>query len=150
LTRHDPLLRGRQLAPARASLGVLEELRGKGHFFVDIAGIEGRLPDSLVAQIIPALVFGKLGQFAAMVAPFVPGIGTGIGAELGAANALAAGEPITDALLAAARSAIPGRMQIGGSMLYSAQFFRLQPGGCLFKTAMLSARGRQPILMQCP
>jgi hypothetical protein len=47
-------------------------------------------------------------QFAAMVAPFVPGIGTGVAAALGAANALAAGQPITDALIAAARSAVPG------------------------------------------
>lgn len=47
-------------------------------------------------------------QFAAMVAPFVPGIGTGVAAALGAANALAAGQPITDALVAAARDAIPG------------------------------------------
>jgi hypothetical protein len=47
-------------------------------------------------------------RFGAMVAPFVPGIGTGVAAALGAANALASGEPITDAVLAAARSAIPG------------------------------------------
>jgi hypothetical protein len=47
-------------------------------------------------------------QFAAMVAPFVPGIGTGVGAALGAANALANGEPITEALISAARSAVPG------------------------------------------
>jgi hypothetical protein len=47
-------------------------------------------------------------QFAAMVAPFVPGIGTGVAAALGAANALAAGQPITDALIAAARDALPG------------------------------------------
>jgi len=47
-------------------------------------------------------------QFAAMVAPFVPGIGTGVAAALGAANALAAGQPITEALIAAARSAVPG------------------------------------------
>jgi hypothetical protein len=46
--------------------------------------------------------------FAAMVAPFVPGIGTGIGAALGAANALANGQPISDVLIAAARSAVPG------------------------------------------
>jgi hypothetical protein len=47
-------------------------------------------------------------QFAAMVAPFVPGIGTGVAAALGAANALANGEPITDVLIAAARTAVPG------------------------------------------
>ena len=47
-------------------------------------------------------------RFAAMVAPFVPGIGTGVAVALGAANALASGERITDAVIAAARSAIPG------------------------------------------
>ena len=47
-------------------------------------------------------------QFAATVAPFVPGLGTGLGAALGAANALASGQPITDALIAAARGAVPG------------------------------------------
>jgi hypothetical protein len=47
-------------------------------------------------------------RYAAMVAPFVPGIGTGVAAALGAANALAAGKPITEALVAAARSAVPG------------------------------------------
>jgi hypothetical protein len=47
-------------------------------------------------------------KLAEMVAPFVPGIGTGVAAALGAANALAAGRPITEAVLAAARSALPG------------------------------------------
>jgi hypothetical protein len=47
-------------------------------------------------------------RFAAMVAPFVPGLGTGVAAALGAANALASGEPITAALIAAAKNAIPG------------------------------------------
>jgi hypothetical protein len=47
-------------------------------------------------------------QFAAMVAPFVPGVGTGVAAALGAANALAAGQPISDAVIAAARDALPG------------------------------------------
>jgi hypothetical protein len=47
-------------------------------------------------------------RFAAMVAPFVPGIGTGVAAALGAANALASGERITDALIAGARNAVPG------------------------------------------
>jgi hypothetical protein len=47
-------------------------------------------------------------KLAEMVAPFVPGIGTGVAAALGAANALAAGKPITQAVLSAARSAVPG------------------------------------------
>jgi hypothetical protein len=47
-------------------------------------------------------------KFAEMVAPFIPGVGTGVAAALGAANALASGKPITEALISAARSAIPG------------------------------------------
>jgi hypothetical protein len=47
-------------------------------------------------------------QLASMVAGFVPGIGTAVGAALGAANALMNGEPITDAVIAAARGALPG------------------------------------------
>lgn len=47
-------------------------------------------------------------RFAAMVAPFVPGLGTGVAAALGVANALASGERITDALIAGARNAVPG------------------------------------------
>lgn len=37
-------------------------------------------------------------KLAEMVAPFIPGIGTGVAATLGAANALSAGRPITEAL----------------------------------------------------
>lgn len=47
-------------------------------------------------------------KFAEMVAPFVPGLDTGVAAALGAANALAAGKPITEAVISAAKSAIPG------------------------------------------
>lgn len=47
-------------------------------------------------------------RFAAMVAPFVPGLGTGVAAALGVANALASGERITDAIIAGARNAVPG------------------------------------------
>ena len=47
-------------------------------------------------------------KLAEMVAPFIPGIGTGVAAALGAANALASGRPITEALISAARSALPG------------------------------------------
>ena len=47
-------------------------------------------------------------KLAEMVAPFIPGVGTGVAAALGAANALASGRPITDAVIAAARSALPG------------------------------------------
>jgi hypothetical protein len=99
-------------------------------------------------------------QFAAMVAPFIPGIGTGVGAALGAANALAAGQPISDALIAAARNAVPGGAiaqvafdtavnlakgkKIGDALLSSARS-RL-PGGpaaqAAFDAALALAKGR--------
>jgi hypothetical protein len=47
-------------------------------------------------------------QFAAMVAPFVPGVGTGVAAALSAANALASGQRISDAMISAVRGALPG------------------------------------------
>jgi len=81
-------------------------------FFVDTAVAAGRGENILKAAEKAAQAgigdVRKSLQFAAMVAPFVPGIGTGVAAALGAANALAAGQPITDALIAAARDAIPG------------------------------------------
>ena len=69
--------------------------------------------DNLVAAVKAA---GKAGiddereaiRFVAMVAPFVPGIGTGVGAALGAADALANGKPITQALIVGLRASIPG------------------------------------------
>ena len=47
-------------------------------------------------------------RFVQMVAPFIPGVGSGVAAALGAANALSEGKPITEALVAAARGALPG------------------------------------------
>ena len=99
-------------------------------------------------------------QFAAMVAPFIPGIGTGVAAALGAANALAAGQPITDALIAAARSAVPGGAiaqvafdtamnmakgkNIGDALLNSAR--KQLPGGpaaqAAFDAALALAKGK--------
>jgi hypothetical protein len=69
--------------------------------------------DNVIAAVKAA---GKAGiadqrealRFVAMVAPFVPGIGTGVGAALGAADALANGKPITQALMAGVRGSIPG------------------------------------------
>ena len=81
-------------------------------FYVDTALAAARGENVLKA--VQKAAQGQIGdfrqslQFAAMVAPFVPGLGTGVAAALGAANALAAGQPINDALIAAARSAIPG------------------------------------------
>jgi len=80
--------------------------------FVDTAMAAGRGENILkAAQKAAQAGIGdvrKSLQFAAMVAPFVLGIGTGVAAALGAANALAAGQPISEALIAAARNAVPG------------------------------------------
>jgi hypothetical protein len=51
---------------------------------------------------------GPVLPYVQSVISFVPGVGTGISAALGAAQALADGRPIDEAILAAARGAIPG------------------------------------------
>ena len=97
-------------------------------------------------------VFRKLGQagiddvrerlkIAEMVAPFIPGLGTGVAAALGAANALAAGKPITEALLSAARSAIPGGKlaQVGFDVAMN-----LARGKSLSESALSAARSQLP------
>jgi hypothetical protein len=80
-------------------------------------------------------------RFAAMVAPFVPGVGTGVAAALGAANALAAGQRITDALIAGARNALPG-----GAMAQTAfdMATNLAKGKSLAQAALSAARSRLP------
>jgi hypothetical protein len=80
-------------------------------------------------------------RFAAMVAPFVPGIGTGVGAALGAANALASGQPITEALVSAARGALPG-----GAIAQTAfdTAVNLAKGKNLLNSALEAARGQLP------
>ncbi len=133
-------------------------------FYVDTAMAAARGENVLKAMQKAAQ--GQIGdlrqslQFAAMVAPFIPGLGTGVAAALGAANALAAGQPITDALIAAARSAIPGGAvaqiafdtamnmakgkSIGESLLNSAR--SQVPGGpaaqAAFDTALALAKGK--------
>lgn len=80
-------------------------------------------------------------RFAAMVAPFVPGLGTGVAAALGAANALASGERITDALIAGARNAVPG-----GALAQTAfdTATNLVKGKSLGDAALAAARSRLP------
>jgi hypothetical protein len=81
-------------------------------FYID-TGIAAARGEN-VLKAVQSAAQGQIGdlkkslQFASMVAPFVPGLGTGVAAALGAANALASGQPITEALIAAARSAVPG------------------------------------------
>ena len=101
-------------------------------------------------------------RFVQMVAPFVPGVGTGVAAALGAAHALADGRPITDAVVAAARCALPGGALARAAFdtaLAIGQGRRLQdiglaavrlswPGGAAaqrgFDLAVSVARGRHP------
>jgi hypothetical protein len=53
-------------------------------------------------------VAGPVLPYIQSVISFVPGVGTGISAALGAAQALADGRSITDAIVAGAKSALPG------------------------------------------
>jgi hypothetical protein len=53
-------------------------------------------------------VVGPVLPYVQSVLSFVPGVGTGISAALGAAQALADGRPIDEAIIAGAKSAIPG------------------------------------------
>ena len=80
-------------------------------------------------------------RFAAMVAPFVPGIGSGVAAALGAASALAAGEPISQALIAAARSAVPGGAVAQAAFDLGANIAR---GKSLSEAALAAARNQLP------
>lgn len=80
-------------------------------------------------------------RHAQIAASFVPGIGTGVAAAMGAANALAAGRPISDAVIEAARSAIPG------GPLAQAAFdvgINLAKGRSLSQAALNAARNRLP------
>lgn len=52
--------------------------------------------------------YGDVAEAAAAVASFIPGIGTGVAAVLGASAALAEGRDITDALVDGVMAAIPG------------------------------------------
>jgi hypothetical protein len=80
-------------------------------------------------------------RFAALVAPFVPGIGTGVAAALATANALASGERISDALIAGARNAIPG-----GALAQSAFDIaaNVAKGKNLSEAALNAVRSRLP------
>jgi hypothetical protein len=80
-------------------------------------------------------------RLAAMVAPFIPGIGTGVGAALGAADALANGQPITQALIAGVRGAIPGGAIAQAAFDTAAQ---LAQGKRLDQALLTAARNRLP------
>ena len=80
-------------------------------------------------------------RFVQMVAPFVPGVGTGVAAALGAANALADGRPITDAVVAAARGALPGGAAAQGGFDVA---LNLAKGKSLSAAALEAARKALP------
>jgi hypothetical protein len=97
---------------ARAGIGAARLSLGPAAIAIDAGSRLARGED--LGKALKGAVTGQIDavrdqlKLAEMVAPFVPGVGTGVAAALGAANALAAGRPITDAVLAAARSALPG------------------------------------------
>lgn len=72
--------------------------------------IAGRRIDQIaVDQFKTALGSARtLAPYVQTVASFVPGLGTGVSAGIGGALALAQGRPIDEAMMTAARSAIPG------------------------------------------
>lgn len=80
-------------------------------------------------------------RVAATAASFVPGVGTGVAAALGAAEALASGKKITDAALAAARSAVPGGAATRAAFDFGAGLAR---GKSLSKAALQAARSNLP------
>ncbi len=80
-------------------------------------------------------------RFAAMVAPFVPGVGSGVAAALGAASALAGGARITEALISAARSAVPGGAIAQAAFDMGANLAR---GKSLSEAALATARNQMP------
>lgn len=72
--------------------------------------VSGRRLDHIaVGQFKDALgATRELAPYVQTVVSFVPGLGTGISAGIGGALALAEGKPITEALISAAKSSLPG------------------------------------------
>jgi hypothetical protein len=84
---------------------------------------------------------GNVAQLASTVASFIPGIGTGVAAALGAAGALASGRPITEAILEAAKSALPGGALAATAFDVASG---LVQGKNLSEAALSAARNRLP------
>src|SRR5947199_2052089 len=85
-------------------------------------------------------VRGSVGV-AATAASFVPGVGTGVAAALGAAEALASGKRISDVVLAAARNAVPGGPAARAAFDFAAGLAR---GEKVTAAALKSARAHLP------
>lgn len=130
---------------ARAGIGAVRLGMGPMAIAID-AGSRLARGQSLGAALKGA-VGGQVGavrdqlKLAEMVAPFVPGIGTGVAAALGAANALASGRPITEAVFAAARGALPG-----GAIAQAAfdTALNLAKGKSITEALLATARDRLP------
>jgi hypothetical protein len=130
---------------ARGALGAARLSLGPAALAID-AGVRVAKGENVGAALKHA-VGGQIGavrdqlKLAEMVAPFVPGIGSGVAAALGAANALAAGKPITEAILAAARSSLPG-----GAVAQAAfdVALNLAKGQNIADAALAAARDRLP------
>jgi hypothetical protein len=69
------------------------------------ANVSQSLVNEFKAQVA---VIRDVGPLASKIVAFVPGIGTGVAAGIGAASALANGQSITDSLIEAAKAALPG------------------------------------------
>lgn len=68
-----------------------------------------RIDHAVIGSMKGQLAAAKgIAPYAATVVSMVPGVGTGVSAAIGAASALASGKPITEALISAARNALPG------------------------------------------
>jgi hypothetical protein len=148
-------------ALARSTYGALAAaLRGQNIFMGALDGLAGTPVFAALVQVGHGVLKGenlikaakmaaKAGvadarealRLAAMVAPFVPGIGTGVGAALGAADALANGQPITQALIAGVRGAIPGGVIAQAAFDTAAQ---LAQGKRLDQALLTAARNRLP------
>jgi hypothetical protein len=148
-------------ALARATYGAMAAaLRGQNIFMGALDGLAGTPVFAALVKVGQGVLRGenvaaaakmavKAGvadarealRLAAMVAPFVPGIGTGVGAALGAADALANGQPITQALIAGVRGAIPGGVIAQAAFDTASQ---LAQGKRLDQALLVAARNRLP------
>jgi hypothetical protein len=148
-------------ALARSTYGALAAaMRGQNIFMGALDGLAGTPVFAALVQVGHGVLRGdnlikatkmavKAGvadarealRLAAMVAPFIPGIGTGVGAALGAADALANGQPITQALIAGVRGAIPGGVIAQAAFDTAAQ---LAQGKRLDQALLTAARNRLP------
>lgn len=93
-----PLKAGLTMSPIVASGGIVTKvLHGEN--------IAKTVIDSAKGQIAATR---EVAPYVAMVASFVPGVGSGVAAAIAAGTALADGRPITDAVIAGLKNAAPG------------------------------------------